>query len=54
MLNALVVDNNPVLLKAISVIVEKEGPCRVLTAEDGLQALEKMKEEFVSLNGVNT
>jgi PAS domain S-box-containing protein len=43
-LKALVVDNNPVLLKAISLIVEKEGPCFVKTAEDGLQALEVLKE----------
>jgi len=44
LLKALVVDNNPVLLKAISLIVEKEGPCLVRTAEDGLQALEILKE----------
>lgn len=39
---ALVVDNNPVLLKAISAIIEQEG-CIVETAVDGLQALEVMK-----------
>ncbi len=42
-IQALVVDNNPVLLKAISAIVEQEGPCHVRTAEDGLQALESLK-----------
>ncbi|THB77701.1 MAG: response regulator [Desulfobulbaceae bacterium] len=41
-LNVLVVDNNPVLQKALSGLLEKEG-CRVATADDGLQALEAMK-----------
>jgi PAS domain S-box-containing protein len=36
---ALVVDNNPVLLKAVSSILTKEG-CEVQTAGTGLQALE--------------
>ncbi len=38
-IKALVVDNNPVLLRAISAIVSQEG-CVVKTAETGLQALE--------------
>jgi len=41
-IKALIVDNNPVLQKAISALVEKEG-CQVRTADDGLQALEAMK-----------
>lgn len=39
---ALVVDNNPVLLKAISAILAQEG-CEVETAETGLQALELLE-----------
>lgn len=39
----LVVDNNPVVLKAISAIVAQESEAQVETAEDGLQALEIMK-----------
>ena len=42
MLKSLVVDNNPVLQKAISVLLEKEG-CEVVTADNGLEALERMK-----------
>jgi PAS domain S-box-containing protein len=39
MKKVLVVDNNPVLLKAISAILAREG-CEVLTAKNGLNALE--------------
>lgn len=39
-MKVLVVDNNPVLLKAISTMVQQEGSCEVKTASDGLQALE--------------
>ena len=42
-IKALVVDNNPVLLKAVSAIVGKEG-CIVKTAETGLEALEIVDE----------
>ncbi len=38
-IKALIVENNPVLLKAVSAIVEKEG-CIVESAETGLEALE--------------
>ncbi len=38
-IRALVVDNNPVLLKAVAAILSQEG-CIVLTAETGLEALE--------------
>ncbi|MGB3212569.1 MAG: response regulator [Desulforhopalus sp.] len=40
---ALVVDNNPVLLRAVSVILSQEG-CTVQTAETGLEALEVVDE----------
>jgi len=39
----LVVENNPVLLKAVSAILEQEG-CEVRTATNGLQAIEVMEE----------
>lgn len=39
----LVVDNNPVLLRAVSRILEQEG-CLVKTAETGLEALEILEE----------
>ncbi|MCB2214456.1 ATP-binding response regulator [Desulfofustis glycolicus] len=45
---ALVVDNNPVLLKAISTLVQREG-CLVHTAENGLEALEIFKREPVDI-----
>jgi signal transduction histidine kinase len=45
---ALVVDNNPVLLKAISTLVQREG-CLVHTAENGLEALEIFKREQVDI-----
>ncbi len=38
-IKALVVDNNPVLLKAVAAILDQEG-CIVQTAETGLEALE--------------
>ncbi len=44
-IKALVVDNNPVLLKAVSSILEQEG-CHVLTAENGLEAIEIAKKEY--------
>ena len=40
---ALVVDNNPVLLQAISVVLEREG-CEVARAGNGLEALNLLKE----------
>lgn len=42
-IKALVVDNNPVLLKAVSTILEQEG-CDVFTAENGLTAIEIAKD----------
>ncbi len=39
----LVVDNSPVILKLLSSLIEKEG-CEVVTAEDGLEALDVLKE----------
>jgi PAS domain S-box-containing protein len=39
----LVVDNNPVLLKAVSAILAKEG-CEVKTAANGLNALETLED----------
>ncbi len=42
-LKTLVVDNNPVLLKAVSRILEQEG-CLVSLAENGLEALEITKK----------
>lgn len=41
--DVLVVDNNPVLLRAVSKILEQEG-CFVRTAETGLEALEILEE----------
>ncbi|MBE0585974.1 MAG: response regulator, partial [Desulfofustis sp.] len=45
---ALVVDNNPVLLKAISTLVARDG-CQVMTAQNGLQALEIIKEHPIDI-----
>jgi len=45
---ALVVDNNPVLLKAISTLVQRGG-CQVRTAENGLEALEIFKQEPIDI-----
>ncbi len=45
---ALVVDNNPVLLKAISTLVQRGG-CRVHTAKNGLEALEIFKQEPIDI-----
>lgn len=42
MKKVLVVDNNPVLLKAVSAILEQEG-CEVRTANNGLHALEVLE-----------
>lgn len=42
-ITALVVDNNPVLLKAVSTLLEQEG-CQVRTACNGLEALEILHE----------
>ncbi len=42
-IKALVVDNNPVLLRAVSAILEKEG-CEVQTAVNGLDALDVLKK----------
>ncbi len=41
---ALVVDNNPVLLKAVSFILSQEG-CEVSVAKNGLEALEILKKD---------
>ncbi len=43
-IKALVADNNPVLLKAVSTILKQEG-CHVLTAENGLEAIDIAKKE---------
>lgn len=43
MIHALVVDNNPVLLKAVATILSQEG-CLVKSAETGLAALEIMQD----------
>jgi PAS domain S-box-containing protein len=42
-IKALVVDNNPVLLKAVSTLLEQEN-CQVKTAGNGLEALEVLNE----------
>ena len=42
-INALVVDNNPVLLKLISTLLQREN-CVVKTAENGLHAIEILEE----------
>ncbi len=42
-LSVLVVDNNPVLLKAITAILAQEG-CSIKAAENGLQALELLQD----------
>ncbi len=42
-IKALVVDNNPVLLRAVSAILSQEG-CAVQTAGTGLEALEKVDD----------
>lgn len=42
-INALVVDNNPVLLKAVATILSQEG-CAVKSAETGLEALELLQD----------
>lgn len=47
-LTVLVVDNNPVFQKALSGLLEKEG-CRVITADDGLAALEVIKTDAPDL-----
>ncbi len=44
-IKALVVDNNPVLLKAVSTLLEQEG-CLVLTAENGLEAIDIARSEI--------
>lgn len=46
--SALVVDNNPVIVKTLSSFLEKEG-CRVVTAKNGLDALECLREEDVDI-----
>ena len=45
MTKVLVVDNNPVLLKALSAILEKEG-CEVRAVDNGLEAIETLKGFF--------
>jgi signal transduction histidine kinase/ActR/RegA family two-component response regulator len=45
---ALVVDNNPVLLKAISTLVARDG-CQVKAADNGLQALEIIKQYPINI-----
>jgi len=42
-IKALVVDNNPVLLRAVSAILKQEG-CEVMTADTGLAALETLED----------
>lgn len=42
MIKVLLVDNNPVLLKAVTTILEQAG-CDVESVENGLEALEKLK-----------
>ncbi len=42
MTKVLIVDNNPVLLKALSAILEKEG-CEVRAVDNGLEAIETLK-----------
>jgi PAS domain S-box-containing protein len=42
-IKALVVDNNPVLLRAVSAILEQEG-CEVVSAVNGLDALNMLKK----------
>jgi len=42
-IKALVVDNNPVLLRAVSAILKQEG-CDVMTADTGLAALETLED----------
>ncbi len=44
-IKALVVDNNPVLLKAVSTILEQEG-CQVVIAVNGLEAVDIAKKEY--------
>lgn len=46
--NVLVVDNNPVFLKALTSILSKEG-CVVKTAENGLEALDVLREWPVNI-----
>lgn len=46
--NVLVVDNNPVLLKALTSILIKEG-CNVKTADNGLEALDVLREWPVNI-----
>ncbi len=46
--HALVVDNNPVLLKAISALVDREG-CLVHTAQNGLQALQLLRDQPIDI-----
>lgn len=45
---ALVVDNNPVIVKALSSFLSKEG-WRVVTAENGLDALEVLRKEHIDI-----
>ncbi|WP_136795843.1 response regulator [Desulfosediminicola ganghwensis] len=47
-LSVLVVENNPVIQRAVSAILEQEG-CLVQTAENGLDALNKLKEDTPDL-----
>ena len=47
-LSVLVVENNPVIQRAVSEILEQEG-CLVQTAENGLDALNKLKEDIPDL-----
>jgi PAS domain S-box-containing protein len=42
-IKALVVDNNPVLLRAVSALLEQEH-CQVMTASNGLEAIEVLQE----------
>lgn len=46
--NVLVVDNNPVLLKALASLLVKEG-CTVRTAENGLEALDILRDWHVDI-----
>lgn len=47
-MKVLVVDNNPVLLKAIATLVEREG-CSVRAVDNGLQALEILKTVAIDI-----
>ena len=47
-LRVLVADNNPVLLRLISAVLEQEG-CKVTTATNGLEALEHIKAHPIDI-----